>query len=72
MGLLFARGINFTDLPAWQRRGVGLAWETYAKEGRNPVTGETTSAERWRLARDLELPVGDAYGEYVRRHCAGR
>src|SRR5947208_6957524 len=25
--LLFQNGINFNDLPLWQRRGVGLYWE---------------------------------------------
>src|SRR5438128_10639903 len=29
--LLFQHGINFNDLPAWQRRGIGLYWETYTK-----------------------------------------
>ena len=24
--LLFSRGINFNDLPAWQKRGIGLYW----------------------------------------------
>ncbi|MGI8554262.1 MAG: tRNA(His) guanylyltransferase Thg1 family protein, partial [Dehalococcoidia bacterium] len=25
--LLFQHGINFNDLPGWQKRGVGLSWE---------------------------------------------
>ncbi len=29
--LLFSQGINFDDLPNWQKRGVGLFWETYTK-----------------------------------------
>ena len=31
--LLFQHGINFNELPLWQRRGVGLYWETIEKEG---------------------------------------
>jgi len=31
--LLFKYGINFNDVPAWQKRGVGLYWETYDKPG---------------------------------------
>jgi tRNA(His) 5'-end guanylyltransferase len=30
--LLFERGININDVPAWQRRGIGLYWQTYEKE----------------------------------------
>lgn len=59
--LLFANGINFNDLPLWQKRGYGLLWQNYEKEGRNPLTGQTTAATRRRLAQDLELPTGDAY-----------
>ena len=32
--VLYARGINVNDVPAWQRRGVGLWWERYEKTGR--------------------------------------
>jgi len=35
--LLFQHGINFNDLPSWQKRGVGLYWEEYQKEGYNPI-----------------------------------
>ena len=34
--LLFQNGVNFNDLPAWQKRGAGLMWETYRKEAKNP------------------------------------
>lgn len=55
--LLFQRGINFNDLPLWQKRGVGFYWETYDKDG----------AVRRRLKVDMELPLGDAYGSFVER-----
>ncbi len=64
--LLFQRGINFNDLPAWHRRGVGLYWETYEKAGRNPKSGEASSVVRRRIKVDAELPMGDEYGEFVR------
>lgn len=63
--LLFERGVNFNDLPAWQKRGVGLSWESYAKAGVNPVTGETVSATRSRIKQDLELPKKDAYSAFI-------
>lgn len=64
--LLFRNGINFNDLPAWQKRGIGVFWETYTKPGYNPKTGETTTAERRRLKDESELPVGDQYTTFIR------
>lgn len=59
--LLFQHGINFNDLPTWQRRGIGLYWEQYEKEGYNPVTQQPTTATRRRVKVDLELPMKDEY-----------
>jgi len=64
--LLFQRGINFNDLPNWQKRGVGLYWESYAKTGFNPVTGEHVTAQRRRIQVDLELPMKDPYAQLIR------
>src|SRR5688572_10797788 len=36
--LLFQNGINFNDVPNWQKRGIGMYWEEYEKPARNPVT----------------------------------
>ena len=63
--LLFCHGINFNDLPAWQRRGVGLYWQTYAKEGFNPVLGRKVTAVRRRVKADEDLPMKDVYGEFI-------
>lgn len=63
--LLFQHGINFNDLPAWQKRDIGVYWENYTKLGRNPRSGETLTATRRRLAVNLELPRGEAYGELI-------
>ena len=46
--MLHTRGIIYNDLPAWQKRGVGLTWEAYEKEGTDPRTSTKTSALRWR------------------------
>jgi tRNA(His) 5'-end guanylyltransferase len=37
--LLFQNGINFNDVPTWQKRGTGVYWETFQKEGFNPKLG---------------------------------
>ena len=63
--LLLSRGINFNELPAWQRRGVGVVWESYDKVGQDPRTGEPTVATRRRLSTRLELPMGEAYSRFV-------
>jgi tRNA(His) guanylyltransferase len=64
--LLFQHGINFNDLPVWQRRGTGLSWETYTKEGYNPKTKEPTTTTRRRIRVDRDLPLGEVYGDYIR------
>ena len=64
--LLWQRGINFNNLPLWQRRGMGLYWESYEKTGTNPMTEEVVTTTRKRLKQDLELPMGDEYGQFVR------
>lgn len=65
--MLFQRGINFNDLPAWQRRGVGVYWQTYTKLGTDPRTGETKEAQRRHLYTDFELPLGDDYAAFIRQ-----
>lgn len=68
--LLFGKGINFNDLPAWQKRGVGLSWERFTKDAVNPRTGEAVQALRRRIATDFELPIGEAFAVHVRTKLA--
>jgi len=63
--LLFQRGINFNNLPAWQRRGFGLYWRLAEREGFNPVTQQPTQTLRRELHIDFELPVREAYKQFV-------
>ncbi len=63
---LFAQGINYNELPAWQKRGVGLYWEEYAKPGLNPFSELPVESIRRRLATNQELPLGDAYTNFIR------
>jgi tRNA(His) 5'-end guanylyltransferase len=69
--LLFRRGINFNGLPAWQRRGTGVYWETFQREGFNPRLGQTVVTTRRRLRVDRDLPLGDAYADLLRRLMTG-
>jgi tRNA(His) guanylyltransferase len=68
--LLYRHGINFNDLPNWQKRGVGLVWETYEKVARNPQTGEAVTVQRRRIRHELDLPMRDEYGAFVVRQLA--
>lgn len=63
--LLFQYGINFNDLPAWQKRGIGLYWEAYEKQGRNKLTEKPVTAVRRRVKREFELPMKEAYSAFV-------
>jgi tRNA(His) 5'-end guanylyltransferase len=64
--ILFARGINFNTVPAWQRRGTGIYWEQYEKDGRNPKTGQAVKALRRRIKVNDELPMKGEYAKLVR------
>ncbi len=69
--LLFRRGVNFNDLPAWQKRGTGLTWEEYPHAGRNPLSGEGVMTTRRRVREDRELPMGDGYSAMIASLLAG-
>lgn len=64
--LLFQHGINFNNLPTWQKRGSGLYWQEYQKTGYNPKTDEKTIVTRNKIKQDLELPMKDDYSQFIR------
>lgn len=63
--LLFQRGVNFNDLPSWQRRGIGIVWEEYEKAAVNEKTGQPVIATRRRLKRLYDLPMRDEYSGFI-------
>jgi tRNA(His) 5'-end guanylyltransferase len=65
--LLFQNGVNFNDIPLWQKRGSGLYWEEYKRPAANPVTGEEVIVHRKRVRRDLELPMKDDYSAFLHK-----
>lgn len=65
--LLFQNGINYDKLPSWQKRGIGVYWDTFEKQGVNPVTGEAKIALRRALKVDYELPLRDEYAHFLER-----
>ena len=65
--LLYKRaGINFNDLPNWQKRGIGVYWEYYQKEALNPQINELVSVTRRQIKIDMVLPMKDDYSQFIR------
>ena len=64
--LLFQKGgINFNDIPLWQKRGIGFYWEVYSKIAYNPISEQTNSTQRRRIKIDYELPMKEELGKLV-------
>jgi len=63
--LLFENGINFNDLPSWQKRGIGLYWKSFDKDGWNPIKQEKVTTKRRDIHVDLEIPMGDEYNQFI-------
>ena len=61
---LYQHGINFNDLPDWQKRGIGLYWEEYEKINQDDAGFETTSVRK-RVKVDYDLPMKDDYSEFI-------
>jgi tRNA(His) 5'-end guanylyltransferase len=69
--LLFRHGVNFNDLPAWQRRGIGLWWERCERPGYDPTRDVEVTAVRRRVRVERELPMKDAYRRLLEGLIAG-
>lgn len=55
--ILFERGINLAELPAWQRRGIGIYKKEVTIEGYNPIKDEKVRSMRKKIFIDDELPI---------------
>lgn len=69
--MLFQLGINYNDVPSWQKRGTGFYWQNYDKKGFNPQTNEEVIVQRRKIITDFELPMGLNYEEMVYNILAG-
>jgi hypothetical protein len=47
------------------RRGTGLSWENYEREGFILESGQKVKTTRRRVKVDEELPLGEAYGATI-------
>jgi tRNA(His) 5'-end guanylyltransferase len=64
--LLFRAGINFNDVPAWQKRGIGVLWEEEEHIGTDPRTGAAIASSRRRAVVKLDLPMKTEFDDLVR------
>ncbi len=64
--LLFQAGINFNDLPAWERGGIAVQWRDEPHEGKNPKTGETVTSTRRVPFVNYDLPMKSELDALVR------
>lgn len=55
--LLFHEDIKLTEIPAWQRRGVGIYKKEFTVPGFNPMLKEKTVTHRRKTYVDWELPL---------------
>lgn len=65
--LLFQHGINFNDIPLWQKRGIGIYWEDFNQQSINPITQQEVTATRRRIRVDFDLPMKDDYSNFIGR-----
>ncbi len=63
--LLFQKGINYNELPSWQKRGIGVYFTDAQKEGVNPIKKEKVVTQRRELFVDYDIPLGEDYREFV-------
>ncbi|WP_445458211.1 tRNA(His) guanylyltransferase Thg1 family protein [Flavobacterium sp. HNIBRBA15423] len=63
--LLFQYGINYNNLPLWQKRGVGLFYKNVEKSGINPTNNQEVSFIRKEIFLDNELPIKESYRTYL-------
>ena len=64
--LLFSMGVNYNDLPSWQKRGVGMFFKDVERRGFNPITKETVPCIRRELYLEEELPLGESYSDFIK------
>ncbi|MCT4639007.1 MAG: hypothetical protein N4A72_14995 [Bacteroidales bacterium] len=63
--LLFRYGINFNNVPDWQKRGIGFYWADVEREGFNPKTNQTVITKRRQITTEFNLPMKDEYNDFI-------
>lgn len=55
--ILYKRKVNISNVPLWQRRGVGIYRKEVMIVGYNPLKQETVQSIRWKPFSDWKLPI---------------
>ena len=63
--ILFERGINYNDVPMWQKRGIGVYSDTLVKDGYNPLIKEVVQVKRNTFKVNYELPISEDYAAFI-------
>lgn len=63
--LLFQYGINFNNVPEWQKRGIGFYWKNTNKVGFNPKISGHVLTDKRVLYTDFELPMREEYNKFI-------
>jgi len=63
--LLLELGVDFDQLPAWQKRGTGAYWATVEKVGFNPISKTKLLVNKRELRLEYELPQGERFDELL-------
>ncbi|HEY8937431.1 MAG TPA: tRNA(His) guanylyltransferase Thg1 family protein [Cyclobacteriaceae bacterium] len=63
---LFENDINYNDLPAWQKRGIGFRYETVETSAVNPKTENIVSTSRKKLNVEMTLPLHVEYESMIK------
>jgi tRNA(His) guanylyltransferase len=62
---LLGRSINFNTITPWHKKGLGLYFDVFSKEGFNPQLNETTITFKRRLIVEENLPLDKNYREFI-------
>lgn len=63
---LFENGINYNDLPVWQKRGIGFRYETVETPAVNRKTETTVVVNRKKFKVDMTLPLNMEYESFIK------
>ncbi|HCN50657.1 MAG TPA: guanylyltransferase [Chryseobacterium sp.] len=63
--LLFQYGINYNNIPFWQKRGIGIFIKETDKMGYNPFTKQNVASMRKTLHVEQELSVRENYRSFI-------
>lgn len=64
--LLFQNKVDYFKMPPQYRRGAGFVWETYKKEGFDPVRKANVEVDRRKVKRIYELPETREYELFIK------